>query len=774
MHTRRTDSQNLIPIDLEIEATARKQGTKRRHNKKKEAMGGEAPAKFLWEYGIPDTTTGILSSIVRPAVTASHFELKLEFIQFISNDSFSGSPNDCPVSHIDSFLEKCDTMKINNISDDAIRLRLFSFSLRDKAKEWLRDEGAGSFDTWDKLVKAFLVKFLGQEKTARLRNELTTFRQTDDESLYESWRRFKRLQRQCPHHGIQEWFLIQTFYNGLTHEYRIYIDAASGGSITEKNPTEAKALIEKMAANDNYHPSSRNSVRKGGKYDLDALTILTSTVQTLSHKIDQFGAGSSSLVASCQICGVQGHTPIHCQLNTSRNTYHSSGNNNFHPFNTNFTQQSGFQQGSPISPPQPQTSKLNLDSILETLATSQVQQKEIMTKQFELQAKQNEHFEKSIQQLIAQNKVIETQLVQLSQQVIHLSKPRDPPKIQNEQCSAIFLKDDGASVERFVEKDGEVLGMIKEKGVREKVPIYVSPPPYEEPVPFPQRLTKGLLDKHFGRYSETLKKVYETIPFSDLLIQMPKFAKFLKEILANDRNCDKSKNVIVNELCSTLMHENLPPKLKDPGVFTIPCMINETYFDRALCDLGASVNLIPYSLYEKLGLKELKHSPISLQMADKTARFPKGIVEDVLVKVGEFSFLVDFVVMDMKEDFDIPLIFGRPFLATSQALIDVPKGQMIIKAQDNQVVFKIFDDPNFTFDGDTCMRIDATNPWVDKCVQNKNYFSKEDIPISSNGSDYQKKGVGADLVDSSLKELLGGRYNFRFHRGNFSSLDDPG
>ncbi|XP_056692695.1 uncharacterized protein [Spinacia oleracea] len=192
MYTRRTSSQNLIPIDLEIEATARKQGTKRRQNKKKEAMGGEAPAKFLWEYGIPDTTTGILSSIVRPAVTASYFELKPEFIQFISNDSFSGSPNDCPVSDIDSFLEKCDTMKINNVSDDAIRLRLFPFSLRDKAKEWLRDEGAGSFDTWDKLVKAFLVKFLGQEKTAKVRNELTTFRQTDDESLYESWRRFKR------------------------------------------------------------------------------------------------------------------------------------------------------------------------------------------------------------------------------------------------------------------------------------------------------------------------------------------------------------------------------------------------------------------------------------------------------------------------------------------------------------------------------------------------------------------------------------------------------
>ncbi|KMS93844.1 hypothetical protein BVRB_027390 [Beta vulgaris subsp. vulgaris] len=95
---------------------------------------GEEATKTLLEYGVPDTTTGALSSIVRPAVNAANFELKPQFIQFISNDSFAGLPNECPVSHIASFLEKCDTVKINNVSEDAIRLRLFPFSLRDRAK----------------------------------------------------------------------------------------------------------------------------------------------------------------------------------------------------------------------------------------------------------------------------------------------------------------------------------------------------------------------------------------------------------------------------------------------------------------------------------------------------------------------------------------------------------------------------------------------------------------------------------------------------------------
>ncbi|XP_021729834.1 uncharacterized protein LOC110696807 [Chenopodium quinoa] len=98
--------------------------------------------KSLLEYDIPDTTTGLLFSIFRPPVTAQNFELKPHFIQFISNDSFVGTPHECSVSHIDSFLEKCDTTKLNGVTDDAIRLRLFPFSLRDRVKEWLRDEGS--------------------------------------------------------------------------------------------------------------------------------------------------------------------------------------------------------------------------------------------------------------------------------------------------------------------------------------------------------------------------------------------------------------------------------------------------------------------------------------------------------------------------------------------------------------------------------------------------------------------------------------------------------
>ncbi|KAL0437663.1 UNVERIFIED_CONTAM: Retrovirus-related Pol polyprotein from transposon opus [Sesamum radiatum] len=134
----------------------------------------------------------------------------------------------------------------------------------------------------------------------------------------------------------------------------------------------------------------------------------------------------------------------------------------------------------------------------------------------------------------------------------------------------------------------------------------------------------------------------------------------------------------------------LPPKLKDPGSFSIPCTIGGSNFDKALCDLGASINLMPYSIFEKLGMHELTPTIVTLQLADRSIKYPRGIIEDVLVKVGKFVIPVDFVVLDMEEDTNTPLILGRPFLATGKALIDVQKGQLTLRINDDEVVFNVF------------------------------------------------------------------------------------
>ncbi|KAJ8754023.1 hypothetical protein K2173_001921 [Erythroxylum novogranatense] len=156
---------------------------------------------------------------------------------------------------------------------------------------------------------------------------------------------------------------------------------------------------------------------------------------------------------------------------------------------------------------------------------------------------------------------------------------------------------------------------------------------------------------------------------------MPTFAKFLKEILSNKRRLKEYATVALTEESSAILQNKLPPKLQDLGSFSIPCQIGTTKIGRALCDLGASVSLLPLSVCQKLDIGELKPTTISLQLADRSIKFPIGILKNVPIKVGSLFILVDFVVLEIEEDTSIPIILGIPFLATAGAIIDVKNGK---------------------------------------------------------------------------------------------------
>lgn len=194
------------------------------------------------------------------------------------------------------------------MTDDAIRLRLFPFSLKDKAKLWLMSQLQDSIHTWDDLVKKFLAKFFPPVKSAKFRKDIMSFSEYDKEPLYEAWERFKELLRKCPHHELPAWMQVQTFYNGLSQTSRTLVDAAAGGAVMGKTPTEAFKLFETMASNNDEWPSERLNPKPAGVLEIDAVTLLPAQISNLTKKFDSLNvdALNTNTTFGCDFCATTG------------------------------------------------------------------------------------------------------------------------------------------------------------------------------------------------------------------------------------------------------------------------------------------------------------------------------------------------------------------------------------------------------------------------------------------------------------------------------------
>jgi len=188
--------------------------------------------------------------------------------------------------------------------------------------------------------------------------------------------------------------------------------------------------------------------------------------------------------------------------------------------------------------------------------------------------------------------------------------------------------------------------------------------------------------------------------------QMPTYAKFMKELLTKKIKFFE-ETMELEAGCSAIIQKSLPQKSKDLGSFTIPVTIGTLLVDKALLDLGANINLMPLSMLRRIGDLEVKPTRMTLQLADKSLKYPYGVVEDVLVKVDKFIFLVDFVVMDIEEDIEVPLILGRPFMKTAKVIIDGDDGKLKVRMQDDEVNFNVFGAMQHTKDKQQCFKVDV-------------------------------------------------------------------
>ncbi|XP_057791319.1 uncharacterized protein LOC131008460 [Salvia miltiorrhiza] len=233
----------------------------------------------------------------------------------------------------------------------------------------------------------------------------------------------------------------------------------------------------------------------------------------------------------------------------------------------------------------------------------------------------------------------------------------------------------------------------KEKEKEPGVKLHKATKPYKPPVPYPSRLKNEKLDQQFTDFYNMLAKVNVNLPLLDVIRNVPAYLKFFKELASKKRRFEDNEKILVSEVANSIMQQPLPTKQRDPGSFVINIALGNGKEASGMLDLGAGINLMPYSIFKQLELGNLKPTRMCLQLADRSVRYPHGVVEDILVRVGGLIVPVDFVVLEIGEVHENgkehTLLLGRPFMATTNTLIDVKNGTIKMTVLGEPVSFSV-------------------------------------------------------------------------------------
>ncbi|XP_075478835.1 uncharacterized protein LOC142519688 [Primulina tabacum] len=607
---------------------------------------------------------------------------------------FGRSQAEDPNAHLEGFLSICDTIKFNGVSTDAIRLRLFPFSLHGEAAEWLRDLPAGSITTWNGFVEMFMNQYFPPTKLAQLRMDISSFRQKDGETLHTAWGRFRKMLRRCPQHGFSSSEQVQIFYNGVDPSVRSMLDAAANGSLYRKTPRVALEIISNIAENSAGWPDIKRE-KKARVLEMYVLNALTAKIDGLAHKFSQLQSNQANQVQGIIIeeqpifdeeaVNFVGNHWRH-QSNPYSSTYNLGWKN--HP---NLSWKNTENSLNPTHiPPLPIPQQVRQQGLLVPATPSGFKQEHQRPIYEDFMMKHVVGMETRLHNHDAIFRRLDAQMGQISNQLANRplgTLPSDTeknPKGVNAVSTVIKAEEEEPKRQNSTDMEAKNDGGMKPK-------------------------MEDAKEQNTQTTRKTCKKAKEFDSNDNIDINTLPFPQRARKLV-------DFETVKLSEECSSILQNKLPPKLNDPGSFSIPCTIGNSNFNKALCDLGASINLMPYSCFEKLGIGEVKPTTISHQLADRSIKYPRGVIEDVLVKVDKFIFPVDFVVLDMEEDREIPLILGRPFLATGRALIDVQKGELVLRLNDEKVTFNVFRSMKYPGSSD-CYRIDAIDDIVECSVQ---------------------------------------------------------
>ena len=229
------------------------------------------------------------SAVRKPAIEANNFELKPALITMVKQHQFTSHLSEDPNEHMGSFMRMANTIKLNGVRPEVIKLQLFPFSLRDVAATWFDSLLVGSVNTWEELVEAYMSRFFPPALTTERRGEIIVFKQGEDESLYTAWERFKRLLKRCPMHGIDQTTQKDIFYHAMNYDSKGIIVASCRGAFKRRNAEEAKQLIEDLAKCNYKAPSeasgSSSRLRGSGLIGLDRMSAIEAKLDAVMNKL---------------------------------------------------------------------------------------------------------------------------------------------------------------------------------------------------------------------------------------------------------------------------------------------------------------------------------------------------------------------------------------------------------------------------------------------------------------------------------------------------------
>nr|GEU36312.1 reverse transcriptase domain-containing protein [Tanacetum cinerariifolium] len=479
----------------------------------------------------------------------------------------------------------------------------------------------------------------------------------------EAWDRFKDLLQACPHHGFLELHHLDTFYNDLNSKDQDSLNSIDGGNFLDKVPRECLAIIESKSKFC-YSPNkpvvakvSTNASTSSVSLDVAKLENMVKALLLDKKSQNQSPAPMKAVEESCVTCG---------GAHSYRNCPATDGNN--YPY-----------QAPAYQAPAPQTQGVSKedfssyvkanDAVMRNMQTQGQNMQNQLTNLTDLITKfVNSNSASTLSSGTLPSNTIANTKSDLKAITTRSGVSYDGPQIPPPPSSL----PKAVQSKSLVLNSKTVTSPISKPAISS---VSASKPNQKTSIPYPSRRNDERnhekANNQIEKFHQIFKDMSFEISFADALILMPKFASTLKALIGNKEKLSEMDRTPLNEHCFAVLLKKLPEKLGDPGKFLILCDFPGIAECLALAVLGASINLMPFSMWKRLSLPDLTPRCMTLELADRSISRPVGVAEDVYVKVGSFYFPADFVVVDFNADPRVPLVLGRSFLKTERALIDV-------------------------------------------------------------------------------------------------------